>query len=59
MSAAPERSFANSTEAIQAAYKLMTIGCDSFYTNNSAKLIKDLRTRKCSGIKSCWFSSRK
>ena len=44
MSAAPERSFASSTEAIQAAYKLMTIGCDSFYTNNSAKLIKDLRT---------------
>ena len=27
----------------KAAYKLMTIGCDSFYTNNSAKLIKDLR----------------
>ena len=44
MSAAPERSFASSTEAIQVAYKLMTIGCDSFYTNNSAKLIKDLRT---------------
>ena len=44
MSAATERSFASSTEAIQAAYKLMTIGCDSFYTNNSAKLIKDLRT---------------
>ena len=43
MSAAPERSFASSTEAIQAAYKLMTIGCDSFYTNNSAQLIKDLR----------------
>mgnify|MGYP000365501979 FL=1 len=44
MSAAPERSFASPTEAIQAAYKLMTIGCDSFYTNNSAKLIKELRT---------------
>jgi len=43
MSAAPEKSFASSTEALKAAYNLMTIGCDSFYTNNSSKLIKDLR----------------
>ena len=43
MSAAPEKSFANSTEALKAAYNLMTIGCDSFYTNNSSNLIKDLR----------------
>ena len=56
MSAAPERSFASSTEAIQAAYKLMTIGCDSFYTNNSAKLIKDL-DKKMSRNKSCWLSA--
>jgi 3-methyl-2-oxobutanoate hydroxymethyltransferase len=43
MSAAPERSFASETEAIKAAYLLMTIGCDSFYTNNSSKIIKGLR----------------
>ena len=43
MSAAPERSFASETEAIRAAYLLMTIGCDSFYTNNSSKIIKGLR----------------
>ena len=43
MSAAPERSFASETEAIKAAYLLMTIGCDSFYTNNSSKIIKELR----------------
>ena len=42
-SAAPERSFASETEAIKAAYLLMTIGCDSFYTNNSSKIIKGLR----------------
>ena len=43
MSAAPEKSFASSTEAIRAAYLLMSNGCDSFYTNNSTKLISDLR----------------
>ena len=43
MSAAPEKSFASSTEAIRAAYLLMSNGCDSFYTNNSANLISDLR----------------
>ena len=43
MSAAPERSFASETEAIKAEYLLMTIGCDSFYTNNSSKIIKELR----------------
>lgn len=43
MSAAPEKSFASSTEAIRAAYLLMSNGCDSFYTNNSTQLISDLR----------------
>jgi len=43
MSAAPEKSFASSTEAIRAAYLLMSNGCDSFYTNNSTKIISDLR----------------
>lgn len=43
MSAAPERSFASETEAIRAAYLLMTIGCDSFYTNNSSKIIRGLK----------------
>ena len=43
MSAAPEKSFASSTEAIRAAYLLMSNGCDSFYTNNSSQLISDLR----------------
>ena len=43
MSAAPERSFASETEAIKAAYLLMTIGCDSFYTNNSSKIVTALK----------------
>tara|TARA_Y100001936_G_scaffold250724_1_gene304287 strand:+ start:484 stop:1317 length:834 start_codon:yes stop_codon:yes gene_type:complete len=43
MSAAPEGSFVNSAEATRKAYDLMHIGCDSFYTNNSSDLIKDLR----------------
>jgi DNA-binding NarL/FixJ family response regulator len=43
MSAAPERSFASSTEAIRSAYSLLSIGCDSFYTNNSSYIIKELR----------------
>ena len=43
MSAAPEGSFVNSAEATRKAYDLMRIGCDSFYTNNSSDLIKDLR----------------
>jgi len=43
MSAAPEKSFASSTEAIRVAYLLMSNGCDSFYTNNSSQLISDLR----------------
>ena len=43
MSAAPERSFSNSSEAVKAAYVLMTLGCDSFYTNNSSHIIKELR----------------
>ncbi len=46
MSAAPERSYATSDEAVRAAYKLLSIGCDSFYTNNSSKIIKDLRREK-------------
>ena len=46
MSAAPERSFSNSSEAVKAAYKLMTLGCDSFYTNNSSHIIKELKREK-------------
>ena len=46
MSAAPERSFATADEAVRAAYKLMTIGCDSFYTNNSTQIIKALRQER-------------
>ena len=46
MSAAPERSFSNSSEAVKAAYRLMTLGCDSFYTNNSSHIIKELRKEK-------------
>ena len=46
MSAAPERSFSNSSEAVKAAYLLMTLGCDSFYTNNSSNIIKELRREK-------------
>ena len=46
MSAAPERSFSNSSEAVKAAYLLMTLGCDSFYTNNSSHIIKELRKEK-------------
>ena len=40
MSAAPERSFATADEAVRAAYKLLSIGCDSFYTNNSTNIFK-------------------
>ena len=43
MSAAPEKSYATADEAVRAAYKLLSIGCDSFYTNNSSSIIKDLR----------------
>ena len=43
MGAAPEGSFVNSAEATRKAYDLMRSGCDSFYTNNSSDLIKDLR----------------
>ena len=39
MSAAPEKSYATADEAVRAAYKLLSIGCDSFYTNNSSKII--------------------
>ena len=42
MSAAPERSFATEDEALRAAYKLLSIGCDSFYTNNSNNIVKAL-----------------
>ena len=46
MSAAPERSFANADEAVRAAYKLMNIGCDSFYTNHSTDIVKALRRER-------------
>ncbi|PPR45501.1 MAG: 3-methyl-2-oxobutanoate hydroxymethyltransferase [Alphaproteobacteria bacterium MarineAlpha5_Bin6] len=46
MSAAPERSFASADEAVRAAYKLLSMGCDSFYTNNSSHIIKTLRREK-------------
>jgi 3-methyl-2-oxobutanoate hydroxymethyltransferase len=46
MSAAPERSFATEDEAVRAAYKLLSIGCDSFYTNNSTNIIKALYREK-------------
>ncbi len=46
MSAAPEKSYATADEAVRAAYKLLSIGCDSFYTNNSSSIIKDLRREK-------------
>ena len=46
MSAAPEKSYATADEAVRAAYKLLAIGCDSFYTNNSSKIIKSLRREK-------------
>ena len=46
MSAAPEKSYATADEAVRAAYKLLSIGCDSFYTNNSSSIIKDLRKEK-------------
>ena len=46
MSAAPEKSYATADEAVRAAYKLLAIGCDSFYTNNSSKIIKSLRMEK-------------
>ena len=46
MSAAPEKSYATSDEAVRAAYKLLSIGCDSFYTNNSSTIIKSLRKEK-------------
>ena len=46
MSAAPEKSYATSDEAVRAAYKLLSIGCDSFYTNNSSSIIKSLRKEK-------------
>ena len=46
MSAAPERSFATADEAVRAAYKLLSIGCDSFYTNNSTDIIKALFKEK-------------
>ena len=46
MSAAPEKSYATADEAVRAAYKLLSIGCDSFYTNNSSSIIKNLRKEK-------------
>ena len=46
MSAAPEKSYATAEEAVRAAYKLLSIGCDSFYTNNSSSIIKNLRKEK-------------
>ena len=46
MSAAPEKSYATADEAVRAAYKLLSIGCDSFYTNNSSNIIKSLRKEK-------------
>ena len=46
MSAAPEKSYATSDDAVRAAYKLLALGCDSFYTNNSSKIIKNLRREK-------------
>ena len=46
MSAAPEKSYATKDEAVRAAYKLMSIGCDSFYTNNSSNIIKALYREK-------------
>ena len=46
MSAAPEKSYATADEAVRAAYKLLSIGCDSFYTNNSSNIIKNLRKEK-------------
>ena len=46
MSAAPEKSYATSDDAVRAAYKLLSIGCDSFYTNNSSTIIKALYREK-------------
>ena len=46
MSAAPEKSYATADEAVRAAYKLLSIGCDSFYTNNSSSIITSLRKEK-------------
>ena len=46
MSAAPEKSYATADEAVRAAYKLLSIGCDSFYTNNSSSIIRILRKEK-------------
>ncbi len=46
MSAAPEKSYATADEAVRAAYKLLSIGCDSFYTNNSSSIVKNLRKEK-------------
>ncbi len=46
MSAAPERSYATADEAVRAAYKLLSLGCDSFYSNNSSEIIKCLRREK-------------
>ncbi len=46
MSAAPEKSYATSDDAVRAAYKLLALGCDSFYTNNSSEIIKNLRREK-------------
>ena len=46
MSAAPEKSYATADEAVRAAYKLLSIGCDSFYTNNSSSIIRSLRKEK-------------
>ncbi len=46
MSAAPEKSYATADEAVRAAYKLLSVGCDSFYTNNSSSIVKSLRKEK-------------
>ena len=46
MSAAPEKSYATADEAVRAAYKLLSIGCDSLYTNNSSSIIRSLRKEK-------------
>tara|TARA_B100000575_G_C23140858_1_gene663852 strand:- start:4010 stop:4837 length:828 start_codon:yes stop_codon:yes gene_type:complete len=46
MSAAPERSYATADEALRSAYKLLSAGCDSFYSNNSSEIIKSLRREK-------------
>ena len=46
MSAAPEKTYATADEAVRAAYKVLSIGCDSFYTNNSSSIIRSLRKEK-------------